>query len=139
MTKQKKQDGFEVAEGRIQKALKTGAKELDLSELGLSELPESLGQLSPLHHAHWIGPCLEHEFRRCIDDARDDELALRGFGSEFIFFRHDSSPSLVIHSDTFRENRVSHPRIFGTARSNLKPRSVYRTELCNIVRGPAAA
>jgi internalin A len=52
MSKQKKkrtpEEAFAEAEKRIQKALKTGATELDLGGLGLTELPESIGQLSRL-------------------------------------------------------------------------------------------
>ena len=39
---------FAEAEKRIQHALETNAKELDLTNLGLTELPESLTQLTHL-------------------------------------------------------------------------------------------
>ena len=48
MSKQKQEDGFAIAEARTQKALETGAKELNLNSLGLTELPTSLGQLTQL-------------------------------------------------------------------------------------------
>lgn len=51
MPKQTSEEGKtppEIAEARIHAALETGAKELDLSNLGLIEFPESIGQLTKL-------------------------------------------------------------------------------------------
>ncbi len=42
------QEGFIIAEQRIQATLESGAQELDLSRLGLLELPPSIGQLTQL-------------------------------------------------------------------------------------------
>ena len=45
-------EGFAEAERRIAEALRTGATELNLSKLGLTALPESLGQLGSLEEIH---------------------------------------------------------------------------------------
>jgi internalin A len=42
----------EIAEERIEAARKSKATELNLSGLGLTELPASIGQLTQLHHLH---------------------------------------------------------------------------------------
>jgi Leucine-rich repeat (LRR) protein len=64
---------FAEAEKRIQQALKTGAKKLDLSALYLTELPESVSRLSKLRRLdvhypsrikvlpEWIGELSELE------------------------------------------------------------------------------
>lgn len=43
-----KDEAFQAAEEKIAEALRTGATELDLSDMGLTELPESLGKLTKL-------------------------------------------------------------------------------------------
>ena len=41
-------EAYKLAEQKIQQALQSGATELDLSSMELTELPESLGQLTQL-------------------------------------------------------------------------------------------
>jgi internalin A len=54
-TSEERNAAFAQAEARIREALKTGVKELDLSGLGLAEVPESLGQLSQLQALYLSG------------------------------------------------------------------------------------
>lgn len=42
------ESGFEKAQRRIQEALETGTDTLDLSRLGLKEIPEAIAKLSKL-------------------------------------------------------------------------------------------
>jgi hypothetical protein len=44
--------GFRTARERIAEAAATGAKRLDLSDLGLTSLPTEIGQLTALQHLH---------------------------------------------------------------------------------------
>ena len=46
--RKKSETSEESAEERIRQAAETHAEDLDLSDLGLPELPESLGQLTAL-------------------------------------------------------------------------------------------
>jgi internalin A len=43
-----KNEAYLAAEKKIKQALKSGATELDLDNMGLTELPESIGQLTQL-------------------------------------------------------------------------------------------
>jgi Leucine-rich repeat (LRR) protein len=46
----KAEDAFQKTEKRIEEARRTGAVDLDLSDLGLQSLPESIGRLAQLRN-----------------------------------------------------------------------------------------
>ena len=59
-TSEKSREAFKEAEARIQEALKTDATGLDLSRLGLAEVPESLGtwqQFLAVRSGKMANPC----------------------------------------------------------------------------------